>query len=249
MTPEIPFRRNAVEPVQCIKAGYEIIKDQYWLFVGMAAVGMLIGSAVPMGILMGPMMCGMFLSYFKRMRREPVEFGTLFKGFDYFGPGVIATLLHVLPIMAVVIPAYLLFYVGIIFSAAASNAGDEPDPGAMLAVFAMFGIFWIFIFVLIVIVSIGFTFAHPLIVDRKLQGFDAVKLSFKAAMANFWRLLGMSLLTFLLSFAGMLLCYVGVFLVLPIGYAAIAAAYQQVFGLSNPEDVLSDLPPPPPTFT
>jgi uncharacterized membrane protein len=249
MTPQIPFQRNAVEPVQCIKGGWELIKDQYWLFVGMSAVGMLIGSAVPMGILMGPMMCGMFLSFFKRMRREPVEFGTLFKGFDYFGPGVIATLLHILPIMAVVIPAYLLFYVGIIFSAATQTAGDEPNPGAMLAVFVMFGIFWIVILFLIVIVSIGFTFAHPLIVDRKMQGFDAVKLSFKGAMANFWRLLGMALLTFILNIAGVLLCYIGVFLVLPIGYAAIAKAYEQVFGLHNPGDVLSDLPPPPPTFT
>ena len=216
----------------------------------MSAVGLLIGSAVPLGILMGPMMCGMFLSFFKQMRREPVEFGTLFKGFDYFGPGVVATLLHMLPIMAVVIPAYFLFYVGMIFSMAASGAGDEPNPAPMLAMFVMFGIFWVVILVLIVIISIGFTFAHPLIVDRKMQGFDAVKLSFKAAMANFWRLLGMAMLTFVLNIAGMLLCYVGVFLVLPIGYAAIAVAYNQVFGLRNPEDVLpSDLPPPPPVFT
>ena len=249
MTPQIPFQRNAVEPVQCIKDGWQLIKGQYWLFVGMAAVGMLIGSAVPMGILMGPMMCGLFLSFFKVMRREPVEFGTLFKGFDYFGPGVIATLLHMLPIMAVVIPAYFLFYVGMIFSMAASGAGDEPSPAPMLAMFVMFGIFWIVILVLVVVISIGFTFAHPLIVDRKMQGFDAVKLSFKAAMANFWRLLGMAMLTFVLNIAGVLLCYVGVFLVLPIGYAAIASAYNQVFGLRNPEDVLSDLPPPPPTFT
>jgi uncharacterized membrane protein len=249
MTPQITFQRNAVEPVQCIKAGWEIIKDQYWLFVGMSAVGVLIGSAVPMGILMGPMMCGLFLSFFKRMRGEPVEFGTLFKGFDYFGPGVIATLLHMLPIMAVVIPAYFIFYIGFILSAAAGSVGDEPSAAPMLAVFVMFGIFWVVILVLIVVISIGFTFAHPLIVDRKMQGFDAVKLSFKGAMANFWRLLGMSMLTFVLSIAGVLLCYVGVFLVLPIGYAAIAAAYKQVFGLHNPEDVLSDLPPPPPTFT
>ena len=249
MTPQIPFQRNVVQPVECIKAGLEIIKDQYWLFVGMSLVGLIIGSAVPMGILMGPMMCGLFLAFFKRMRGERVEFATLFKGFDYFGPGVIATLLHMLPIMAVVIPAYLIFYVGFILSAAAGSVGDEPNPGPILAVFVMFGIFWVVILVLIVVVSIGFTFAHPLIVDRKMQGFDAVKLSFKAAMANFWRLLGMSMLTFVISIFGMLLCYIGVFLVLPIGYAAIAAAYQQVFGLHNPEDVVPDLPPPPPTFT
>ena len=246
-TTQIPFRRNAVEPVQCIKAGWALVKDQYWLLVGMSAVGILIGSAVPMGILMGPMMCGLYLTFFKRMRREPIEFGTLFKGFDFFGPGVIATLLHVVPILAIVIPAYFLFYVGMIFSVAAQG-GDEPNPGAMLAVFVMFGIFWVVIMILVVITSIGFTFAHPLIVDRKMQGFDAVKMSFKGAMANFWRLLGMAMLSLLLSMVGVLLCYVGVFLVLPITYAAVAVAYDQVFGLQRAEDMLSDLPPPPPTF-
>jgi uncharacterized membrane protein len=72
-----------------------------------------------------------------------------------------------------------------------------------------------------------------------------VKLSIKAAMANFWRLLGMLFLTGLLSMAGVLLCYVGVFFVMPISFAAIAMAYEQVFGLG---EVRSNLPPPPPSF-
>ena len=67
-------------------------------------------------------------------------------------------------------------------------------------------------------------------------------------MANFWRLLGMSILSSLLSIAGILLCYVGMFLVFPIVYAAIASAYEQVFGLAGPGDVSDNLPPPPPTF-
>jgi uncharacterized membrane protein len=248
MTPQIPFKRNAVEPVQCIKDGWALVKDQYWLFVGMCLVGVLIGSAVPMGILMGPMMCGMYLAFFKRRRREPIEFGTLFKGFDYFGPSVIATLLHMVPIIAIAIPAYFLFYVSLILSMAAQSATDEPNPAAMLSVFVMFGIFWIVFLVIVIVISIGFTFSYPLIADRKMQGFDAVKLSFKAAMANFWRLLGMIMLTFLLSMAGVLLCYVGVFLVFPISYAAIAVAYEQVFGLHDPNQVISNLPPPPPVF-
>ncbi|MFN2516474.1 MAG: hypothetical protein ABR556_09690, partial [Pyrinomonadaceae bacterium] len=74
---------------------------------------------------------------------------------------------------------------------------------------------------------------------------DAVKLSMKAAMANFWRLLGLLLMSGLLSFAGVLLCYVGIFLVLPISFAAIAVAYEQVFGLG---EVQPNLPPPPPSF-
>jgi uncharacterized membrane protein len=248
MTPQIPFKRNAVDPTQCIKDGWAMVKDQYWLFVGMSLVGMLIGSAVPMGILMGPMMCGLYLAFFKRRRGEPIEFGTLFKGFDYFGPSVIATLLHMVPIIAIAIPAYFLFYVSLLLSMATQTATDEPNPAPMLGVFVMFGIFYIVFLVIVIIISVGFTFSYPLITDRKMQGFDAVKLSFKAAMANFWRILGMMMLSLLLNIAGVLLCYVGVFLVIPISYAAIAAAYEQVFGLHDPNEVISNLPPPPPVF-
>lgn len=247
MTPEIPFRRNAVEPMQCIKGGWEIIKNQYWLFVGMSLVAILVGSAVPLGILLGPMMCGLYLTIFKARRGESIEFGTLFKGFDYFGQSVIAALLHVIPIIAIVVPAYLLFYVSIFVSVAAQGAGDEPNPAAFLGVMAMFGLFWFVVMIVILILTIGFTFAYPLIVDRKLQGFDAVKLSFKAAFGNFWRLLGMMLITSVLSILGILACYVGMFLVMPIGYAAIAKAYEQVFGLSDGMEA-SNLPPPPPVF-
>jgi uncharacterized membrane protein len=102
--------------------------------------------------------------------------------------------------------------------------------------------------VVVIFISIGFTFAYPLIVDRKLQGFDAVKLSFRGALANFWRLLGMSLLTSFLTIAGILLCYVGIFLVFPIVYASIAKAYEQVFGLAGPNENYENLPPPPPQF-
>jgi uncharacterized membrane protein len=249
MTPEIPFKRNVVEPVQCIKDGWAIIKDRYWLFVGICAVGLLISSAVPLYILMGPMMCGINLCFFKQRRGLQVEFGDLFKGFDFFGPSLIATLLYIVPIMAVVVPAYIFFYLGMIFSMVASGQSGEPNPAAPLAVFVMFMIFILVILVVILLISVGFTFSYALIVERKLQGFDAVKLSFRAAMANFWRLLGMMILTGLLGLAGTLLCYVGLFLVLPISYAAIDVAYEQVFGLSNPNEDQSNLPPPPPVFT
>ncbi len=247
MTPEIPFRRKVVDPVQCIKGGWELVKDQYWLFVAMCLIGVLIGNAVPLGILLGPMMCGIYLTLFKLRRGEPIEFGTMFKGFDFFGPSLIATLLHIVPILAIVIPAYFLFYITMIVSLAAQG-GNDPNPAAFLGVMAGFGAFWLVVILVIIVISIGFMFAYPLIVDRKLQGFDAVKLSFRGAMANFWRLLGMSLLTSLLSMAGLLLCYVGMFLVFPIVYASIAKAYEQVYGLAGPGDVYENLPPPPPTF-
>ena len=244
-TPELRFNRKAVEPTECLKGANALVKDQYWLFVGMCAVGLLIGSAVPMGILMGPMMCGLYLTFFKKRRGLPIEFSDLFKGFDYFAQSVIATLLHVIPIVIIIVPAYILFYVFFIFSVAVQ--GDEPNPAAMFGVMGMFVLFWLVMFIVILFLSIGFTFVYPLIVDRKLQALDAVKWSFRAAMANFGRLVLLLLLTGLLGLGGVLLCYVGMFLVFPITYGALAVAYEQVFGLSDGNES-PNLPPPPPAF-
>lgn len=241
---EISFNRRAVQPVECIKGGWELFRSQYWLFVGMTAVGIIIGSLVPLGILMGPMMCGIYIALFKARRGQPIEFGLLFKGFDFFGDAVVAALIHMVPILVIVLPAYVLFYVGMIGLMAASNG--RPDPGAIFGLLGMFAIFWFVILIAVIVLSVIFTFAYPLIVDRRLSGINAVKLSIRAGFANFWRLLGMLVLTGMLTFAGALFCYVGAFFVMPIGFAAIAVAYEQVFGLG---EVQPNVPPPPPLFT
>ena len=245
-TPQPVFRRNAVEPIECINRAWALVKDQYWLFVGMVAIAILLGSAIPLGILMGPMMCGLYLSFFKKRRGEPIELGTLFKGFDYFGPAVIAALLHVLPILAIVIPSYIVFYVFFILTMTVQ--GDEPNPSTMLGLMGMFTLFWIVMFFVIIVISIGFTFVYPLLVDRKMAALDAIKVSFKAAMANFWRIMLLMILTGLLTMAGVVLCYVGMFLACPVTYGALAIAYEQVLGLAEPGDLAPNVPPPPPSF-
>src|SRR5829696_2109519 len=153
--PPVSFQRNAVSPVECIKGGWNLIKGQYWLFFAMCLVSWLIGAAVPLGILVGPMMCGLFLAFFKMRRGEPVEFGTLFKGFDYFGPSVIATIFHVIPVLIIVIPAYVLCY-AFLFVAIIAQGNNEPSPFAFMAIFAVFALFWIVVIAVLRIVSIGF---------------------------------------------------------------------------------------------
>ena len=241
----LDFRSGAVKPIECLKSGYELIRSQYWLFVGISAVGMIIASLVPFGILMGPMMCGIYLTLLKQRRGQPIEFGDLFKGFDYFGESLIAALLHIVPMFVILVPTYIIFYVSM-FAMMASQGGREPDAGVVLGFFGFWGIILLVVIVAIIGISIIFTFAYPLIVDRRLSGFDAVKLSAKAAFANFGGLLGLSLISGLMGFVGVLLCYVGAFLVMPISFGAIAMAYEQVFGLS--EGTVQNVPPPPPSF-
>lgn len=240
----IDFKRGAVEPVECLKQGWNLIKDQYWLFVGMSFVGLMIANFVPFGILLGPMMCGIYLALFRKQRRQPVEFGDLFKGFDYFGESFIATLFHMVPIILILGTFYVAIFLGMFL--VLPSTGDRADPTGVIIFFSIMALGGIAIMLAILLLSILFIFAYPLIVDRRLSGIEAIKLSAKAGMANFGRLFGLLLLNGLLSFVGLLLCYVGIFFVLPISFAAMAVAYQQVFGLG---DIQPSGPPPPPIFT
>jgi hypothetical protein len=245
ISPTQEFESGVVQPMVCLRGGYDIIKDQYWLFVGMCFVAILIGSAVPFGILMGPMMCGLYLAIFQKHRGRQVEFGLMFKGFDYLGESIIATLIHVVPVVVIIVPFYIAFY-GALFLILPRSG--EPDSGALLGFFGIFFVFLIIVMLLIMLISVLFTFTYPLIVDRRLGGLDAVKLSVKAAIANFWPLVGLLLLTGLLGFCGVLLCYVGMFLVFPITFSAMSMAYEQVFGIKGEAPVVAG-PPPPPVFT
>src|SRR6266849_2603792 len=110
MNPD-PLEPNSgvVAPFECLKEGWAAIKDRYWLFLGLALVAMLIGGAVPI-VLIGPMMCGLYLCLFGKMRGAPVEFGELFKGFDYFVQGLVAAAIQTVPIFIVLVLSYLILF-------------------------------------------------------------------------------------------------------------------------------------------
>lgn len=227
MSASLPeFNRGALRPVEALRGGWELVKDQYWLFMGMILVGVLIGSAVPMAILMGPMMCGIDLALLRRMRGERVTFDTLFKGFDYLGESIIATLIQVVPVLLIFLPCYVILFAIFLITFAPGRRGEALDVLPLL-IFA--AIFVIALMVVSLVVGAFFMFTYPLIVDRKLSGVNAVKTSIRAAWANLGGAIGLMLLTMLAGLVGVLFCYVGALLVMPITYAAWVVAYHQVF--------------------
>jgi hypothetical protein len=235
------FNRGVLSPMECLRGGWDLIKDRYWLFLGISVVGILIGSVVPMGILLGPMMCGIYLALFSQQRGEPVNFEMLFKGFDYLVNSIIATLIQMVPMIIVLIPIYVAWF-AFFFSTMKPGRRGAPPPDP-LPFFAFFAIVFVVVMLVSLIVHTFFIFTYPLIVDRKLSGVDAVKTSFRAAVGNLGGVIGLVLLTTLLGFGGLLLCYVGAIFVMPITFAANSIAYRQVFSLQD------NMPPAPPVFT
>ncbi|MBO0700737.1 MAG: hypothetical protein J2P46_20235 [Zavarzinella sp.] len=232
------FRRGVIRPFQCLSEGWQLIKDDYWLFLGITLVGVLIAGAVPFNILLGPMMCGIYYCLLRKARGRSVKFEGLFRGFDHFAQSLIASLLMLIPIFAILLPAYVLLFVGLFATMPKPAPGGPPPSGPGGGFFAVFGAFYLVIFITILLVQVLFFFVFPLITDKKLPGLQAVGTSFRAVMANFGGVVGLVLLIALLGLAGSLACCIGAFFVLPIHYAAYAVAYRHVFELETEE------PPP-----
>ena len=232
------FRSGVVAPMECLREGWETIKDQYWLFLGITFVAMLVGGAVPV-VLVGAMTCGLYMCLFAKMRGEPVEFGMLFKGFDYFVQGLVAAAIQTLPVLLIAGVGQVIF-VAFMLIIMPTQRGDAPSPLLFIGIV----VFVLFIMIVSLAIHSLFLFAYPLIVDRKLSGLEATKLSYRAAVQNIGGIIGLLLLISGLAILGILACYVGVFFVLPISFASYAAAYRRVFPDTSPFN--ASTPPPPP---
>jgi uncharacterized membrane protein len=233
----VDVRTGVVRPITCYKAGWAIIGDQYGLILGVSLVGILIGSTVPFGILMGAMMCGIYKCLLARYRGERASFDMLFKGFDHFSQSLIACLIMIAPVFLIVFPLDLLLCVRM-FKLINGASAQAPNPAQFLHGFLPFFILMIgAVTIVSIIIGLLFMFAFPLIVDRGLSAIEALKTSARAVRGNLGGLIGLLLLNMLLSFAGMLCCCIGSVLVMPLGFAAVLIAYQQVFGSETPTAV------------
>jgi len=227
---EIPIRADVVTPVADLQEAWRRLGDRYWLFVGISAVGILVGSLVPMAILLGPMMCGVYSCFRDHRQGRPVRFEGLFVGFQQpmLLQSILATLMMVGLGLVVLIP-FVLAVVGVVVLLAAVKAPE----GLAVMLAALGYLSWLFAATLL---GMAVAFAFPLIVDRKLEAWPAVRLSLRGVRANLGGMLGLTTLTFVLGLGGVLCCYVGAFLVLPVTFGAQMVAYEKIFGLADVAD-------------
>ncbi len=237
------FKVGVIKPIECFKEGWELIKDRYWLFFGITIVGMLIAGLIPLALGMGAMYCGIYYAMLKQMDRKPVEFSDLFKGFNWFLPGLIATLVIIVPMIVFMIITYGSMF-GILFSMMDQRGQIQPA-----AIFTLYGVLIVEGVVFGIIMScihafIMFTF--PLIADRNLSGLDALKLSARAGWANLSGVVGLILVQFGIGFVGYLACGVGLYFVFPVMFAGVLVAYRRVFPSLTSNDF--GVPPAPNSY-
>ncbi len=235
----IEFTVGNIRPVECVKEGWAMIKDQYWLIFAITLVGVLIASIVPFGVLLGPMLCGIFYCLLQKSDTRSTKFEGLFKGFEFFLPSFIVTLFVIVPAFVIGIVAYT----PLIMMQFTLMNNRNPNPNEIIPYFVFFGVAMLVLALVMGALHALLMFAFPLVVERRLSGVEAAKLSARAALKNLGGVGGLIAVHIGLVFVGYLLCFVGVYLVMPILLASIVVAYRQVF----PPPINQNYNPPPPS--
>lgn len=217
----VPFRRGVIRPIECVKEGFALIKNDYWLLFAIWLVGALIGSITLM-IAAGAMTCGTFYCYLRKIDGEPVRFDDLWKGMGWFVPGLVVMLVFVVPMIVV----YAVIYVPIVLSAVMGTRLSQDELMGLLI-----GAFLVDLVLIVIMVCVHtlLIFALPLIVDRDLGAWKAMTTSARAVFGNLGGVAGLFGVNFLLVLAGQLALCIGTYFVLPIVIAGTLVGYRKIF--------------------
>lgn len=237
----IQFNKGVVRPMECFREGWELIKDRYWLFFAITAIGFIIASIVPFCIILGAMMCGIYYPLIEKSEGRNVEFAQLFKGFDKFLPSLIATLPWAIPLQI----GFIVAYVPIVIGQVMLESGKSNPESALT--FVMIGLGILMVIMLIWIFFHPFLmFTYQIIIEHQISGWEGFKLGVRAVWGNLGGVVGLLVINVLAYSVGVLLCGVGAYFVLPLIFANTFVAYRKVFPKVNQSNF--GVPPPPSAF-
>lgn len=223
---EAEFTRGQIRPIECLKEAWEQIKPDYWMLFAISIVGALIGG-ISMYVLIGAMICGIFHAYLKVLDGEgKPSIDDLWVGFKFFWPSLLVTALIVIPIVVYILALFITMYLPLIMKAAGgSRVSDEEMIGTLLVGLAVD----IVIAVVMVTIHSLLIFSYPLIVDRGLSSWEAIKLSARATLKNAGGVGGLIVVNFCIAIAGYLAFCIGLYLAIPLMTATNIVAYRRVF--------------------
>jgi hypothetical protein len=243
----------------CIGRSIGLIRNRFWLTVGATFLTMLISQAaglIPLIgpiIVFGPITAGLYWLMLLLERKEPAAVGDAFVGFQRgFGQYLGYTAVLFGAIFLCLVPALVVFIV------ASVSGGDNPS--AVLLIVA--GLLGFAGFLAMMYFWTSWIFGLPLMVDKQIEFWPAMKVSKRIVGLHWWKIFGLVFCTGLIMMA-VVLCaalvvgiivgilsaaeagpgvvagvlivfgafFVMVFLsVMPLTYAAVAVAYNDIFG-------------------
>lgn len=227
---DLVARAAPLDVFGCIGRAFEFWKLNLLPLVGVTFVVMMVimvmGVIPIVGglanlVLTGVFYGGLYYYYLGRMRGQPREFGDAFAGFSKaFGPLALTNLLLVgitLLLACVLLGPWL---VALIVTA---TRGAEPSPLLFAGLFLCM--------LPLIYVSVAWTFAFALVIDRGLGPWTALEVSRRVVTRQWFRVFFLMILGSIIAMLGLVGLIVGVFFTIPIFFAAVLNAYED---LCNP---------------
>lgn len=78
--------------------------------------------------------------------------------------------------------------------------------------------------------AVGYVFALPLVIDKKLEFWTAMEVSRRVVHEHWWSVFALLIVLALVAGAGFLLCGVGALITIPLASAALMYVYEDLFG-------------------
>jgi hypothetical protein len=244
---QIHYERGAIDAGGCVSKAWELVSNNFGLYVGGGLIVMLLIGCVPFvsWFLFGPVMAGYYFIGLRDLRGEPVDFGMLFKGFEKFVPLMVAGLIQHVPTIIMTIIQYTVD-IARLFGGGISDVNFyQSNTDIITAGFSTFFIIGIIAFAIFgAIWTISCSFAVPLIMEHDLPVGDALLTSIKAAASNVGGLILLVILEFFVALLGLLALCIGIFIAVPVIYLANAMAYRMVFPYFDRGNINTAPPPP-----
>ncbi|MEC8554527.1 MAG: hypothetical protein VXZ82_05905 [Planctomycetota bacterium] len=217
-------QRVSVRPFQLLSEGWVLVQPQYWLMLGVLLTASFLSGIVPLGIIAGPLMVGVYFCFIDLESGRAVQFNRLFQGFDRFTESFVAFLIMVGATLLVYAVTAVVFVLAFVVGA---TGGEEALP----AVFILVAGGALLLTFLMLFIHLPFLFCFQLIADRGVDGLESVKLSFKGAWRNSLGILWFSIVIWFISVLSLLLCGLPMILMMPIFVGAFFTLYRQIYGI------------------
>ncbi|HXA13747.1 MAG TPA: hypothetical protein VNW23_01355 [Opitutaceae bacterium] len=232
---DLPAHVQKLEIGACLSRGWDLWMRYFGQLVQVTflliAICVVIGAsslvsnylAITLAFLLSGMLsAGMFHYTLKLLRGEPANLSDLFSGFGQAArPLILAS-----------------FLIGFVSECPAIF--QQSNPALLQA--APMKLVYVALQILVIYLSIGWAFTYPLILEKKLAFWPAMKMSRRVIAPNWWRMLLLMFVAALLSLLGIVALFIGIFLTLPLYFCVLACAYD---ALCNPKNNLPVQPAAP----
>lgn len=215
----------SISPGACVRRGWATMKGNFWLCAGATFLVYLViiaAGIVPFGgiVVQGPLFGGLYIMILKMLRGEPAAVGDAFQGFNrgwghLIGVTVVTTLLAAVCLLPGTI--------ALVMSGVSTAQESRLAIGVVASIFLLGGV------VVATKLTVEWVFALPLVADKQLEFWPAMKLSRRIVRMHWWQIFGVLFIAGMMMF-GVLV--VGVLLVaMIVGLGSLSKDTGIAFGL------------------